>query len=120
EVERERSRNSKKAKERQIWAYRELVSRLFPALFPNDSGDTPETLPPSSRKPPGGFPENSRPIPWDIPETRNQKDREREIARAQEPNATPPRSNRRPTLAQAKSAAATIGVTAELADEWWH
>ncbi|MBK1884925.1 hypothetical protein JIN85_21120, partial [Luteolibacter pohnpeiensis] len=32
EVERERSRNSKKAKERQIWAYRELVSRLFPAL----------------------------------------------------------------------------------------
>ncbi|MBK1884757.1 DUF1376 domain-containing protein, partial [Luteolibacter pohnpeiensis] len=54
------------------------------------------------------------------PEARNQKDREREIAQAQEPNTTLPRSNRRPTLAQAKSAAATIGVTAELADEWWH
>ena len=119
EVERERSRNSKKAKERQIWAYRALVSRLFPALFPNDSGEVPEKLPPDSRKPPGEFPENSRPIPGDIPETRNQRIKEREIGRGREPNEMP-RSIRRPDLSQAKSAAASMGVSAEMADDWWH
>ena len=54
------------------------------------------------------------------PETRDQKYREREIAQAREPDAPPSRSIRRPSLDQAKSAAATIGVTAEFADEWWH
>lgn len=43
------------------------------------------------------------------PESRSHKNRERDGA-----------GTRRPTLAQAKAAAANIGVTAEMADEWWH
>ncbi|WP_193211440.1 hypothetical protein [Luteolibacter marinus] len=62
EIERERSRNSKRAEDKREWTYRETISRVLPEMLPADS-----------RKPPAGFPEPSRPIPGESPETRDQR-----------------------------------------------
>ena len=101
ELERERSRNSKRPDDRKDWTFRNQMVVKAPELFP-----------PDSRNVPADFPEVSRRIPGDIPETRDQsKDRENNNACA---------GIRRPSLAEVKSAAPGIGVTPEKADEWWH
>ncbi len=109
EIERERSRNSKRPEEKKDWSYRDAVSRLLPNLFP-----------PRSQDPPGGFPEDSRPVPGDIPESRGQRKKgERNNAPAHEPEASGG-GVRRPSLEQAKAAAAEIGIDPQRAENWWH
>lgn len=61
ELERERSRNSKRAEDRKDWTFRNSMIRQAPELFPD-----------VSRNVPAEFPEDSRKIPGDIPETRDQ------------------------------------------------
>lgn len=101
ELERERTRNSKRQEEKREWAYRETILGKVPEIFPDDS-----------RNIPGELPEDSRQIPGDIPDTRGQSSkRERENAGA---------SVRRPTLDEAMAAAANIGVSPDKASEWWH
>ena len=90
EVERERSRNSKRKKEQQVWAHRESVSRLFPDLLPESSRPFPATLPVDSLKDPGEFPEDSRPLPGERPETRDQRSKLPSNARGNHP---PPASS---------------------------
>lgn len=60
ELERERSRNSKRAEDKKDWAFRNLMVSMVPELFPE-----------LSRNVPADFPEDSRKIPGDITETRD-------------------------------------------------
>lgn len=77
EIERERSRNSKRPEERRDWSYRETVSRLLPGLLPEPSP-----------KPPADLPEDSRRIPGERPEARNQSGKLHNHAPAKEPSQT--------------------------------
>ena len=60
ELERERSRNSKRAEDKKDWAFKNLMVAMVPELFPE-----------LSRNVPAVFPEDSRKIPGDITETRD-------------------------------------------------
>lgn len=74
ELERERSRNSKRTEDKREWSYRESMTSKVPELFPD-----------VSRKVPGDFPPDSRRIPGDIPETRDQSGKLPNKAPASEP-----------------------------------
>ena len=81
EVERERSRNSKRPEGKRDWSFRATVSRLLPGLLPEPSPT-----------PPADFPEESRRIPGERLEARDQSSKLHNDARgndASSPSAIP-------------------------------
>jgi uncharacterized protein YdaU (DUF1376 family) len=105
ELERERSRNSKRAEDKREWAYRESITCKVPELFPA-----------GSREVPGNFPPDSRRIPGERPETRDQIGKLPSNARESEPTPPPP-AQQIPTLDDVRryAAAAPVPISAECA-----
>jgi len=95
EVERERSRNSKRPEEKRDWSFRAIVSRLLPGLLPE-----------TSQVPPSDLPEDSRRVPGERPETRGQSSKLHNNTPAN--NASSPFSI--PTIDEVKRYAASAPV----------
>jgi hypothetical protein len=102
EVERERSRNSKRPEDKRDWSFRAAVSRMLPGLLPE-----------SSQPPPADLPEDSRPIPGERLETRDQRSKLPSNARESEP----PPASVIPTLDDVKryAVSAPVPISAECA-----
>ena len=94
EIERERSRNSKRAEGKRDWSYRATISRTLPGLLPDHSPPAPADLP-----------EDSRRIPGDIPEARDQSSK------------LPSKAGAIPTMDEVKryAASAPVPISAECA-----
>lgn len=103
ELERERSRNSKRPEAKRDWSFKNQALMKVPEIFPDSSRDIPAE-----------FPEDSRSFPGDISEVIYHSSKK--IERSTSGNNT----RRRPTLVQAMAAAAQVGVTPEKAEEWWN
>lgn len=102
EIERERSRNSKRAEDKRDWSYRATVSRVLPGLLPEHS-----------HAPPADLPEDSRRFPGDIPETRDQSSK----LPSKAPASEPPPASAIPTLDEVKryAVSAPVPISADCA-----
>lgn len=72
EIERERSRESKRPDDKRQQPYREFIRHFLPEYFRGSSLKIPDDIPEDSRRIPGNLPEHSRTIPGDKLETRDQ------------------------------------------------
>lgn len=118
ELERERSRESKRPERERQYPFRQFVADVLSEHFAPSSLIIPGTIPDHSRGSPASFPGDSRTNPGDIPETRSQSN-DSLSARGREASEDcaeiPP-----VTLESAISRGEEMAIQREVVEAWWH